>query len=320
MALRAAIRFSSLAALAVIGVSSCTATGPGASGEAAAPAPSATDTACAALAAETDISVIVEAGEPIDGLALDIADCLGRADPDIRDGFAYESLARLLRAGLVPLAERQRLLTSVSASVNAHAIDTKNGGSGFLAPFAALVLSEIARTDRVEPWMSDEQRAALVETGASYVESVRDYRGFIEGEGWRHGVAHGADLLMQLSLNPAIGEEEAARIMRAVGKQIASNEAPAFIFDEPRRLARPILFLTQRGLLGQEQLDSWFEWMAEPAPLASWDDAFQSESALARRHNLRAFAYAILVSATENEDENLKMLRPGALHVLSTIP
>ena len=125
---------------------------------------------------------------------------------------------------------------------------------------------------------------------------------------------------MQLSLNPAIGEEEAERIMRAVGSQIASNEAPAFIFDEPRRLARPILFLTQRGLLSQEQLDAWFEWMAEPAPLASWDDAFSSESALARRHNLRAFAYTILVSATENEDENLKRLRPGALHILSTIP
>ena len=134
--------------------------------------------------------------------------------------------------------EREQLLARLSASVNAHRIDTEAGGNGFLAPFAALVLSEVARTDRVEPWMSDEQRAALVETGASYVESVRDYRGFIEGEGWRHGVAHGADLLMQLSLNPAIGEEEAERIMRAVGSQIASNEAPAFIFDEPRRLAR----------------------------------------------------------------------------------
>ena len=63
MALRAAIRFSSLAALAVIGVSSCTTTGPGASGEAAAPAPSALDTACATLAAGTDVSAIVEAGE-----------------------------------------------------------------------------------------------------------------------------------------------------------------------------------------------------------------------------------------------------------------
>ena len=31
--------------------------------------------------------------------------------------------------------------------------------------------------------------------------SVRDYRGFDAKQGWRHGVAHGADLLLQLSRN-----------------------------------------------------------------------------------------------------------------------
>jgi hypothetical protein len=81
-----------------------------------------------------------------------------------------------------------------------------------------------------------------------------------------------------------------------------------------------LLFLTQRGLLGEDELTAWFETMGDPAPLASWDDAFSSEGALARRHNLRAFAYAVLASATESDDENLKKLRPGALHLLTTIP
>lgn len=278
------------------------------------------DLACAGLAAETDVDAILARGEPAGALALDIADCLGRQDPHIRDDFAYTSLARLLRAELVPEETREQLLVSLSASVDAHAIDTDNGGSGFLHPFAALVLSEVARTDRIAPWMTDDQRADIVETGASYVESVRDYRGFIDAEGWRHGVAHGSDLLLQLSLNPEIGEPEAMRIMAAVGRAISADEAPAFIFDEPRRLGRPILYLTQRGLLSEEMLTSWFEAISRPAPLASWEGAFSSESALARRHNLRAFGYALLVTATESEDENLKRLRPGALQLLSTIP
>lgn len=306
--------------LALPGAVSCAGTGPQAGTDTSEPVPASLDETCSSLAAQTGVEAIVAAGEPVAGLATDIAGCLARPDPEIRDGFAYESLAALLRAGLVPVAERQRLLTSLSASVSAHAVETGADGPGFLAPFAALVLSEVARTDRVEPWMSGEQRAALLETGASYVESVRDYRGFVKGEGWRHGVAHGADLLMQLSLNPAVGEDGAARILRAVGNQISSEDAPAFIFDEPRRLARPILFLTQRGLLSEETLTEWFEALARPAPLAGWDEAFSSESALARRHNLRAFGYAVLVAATENEDENLKRLRPGALHLLSTIP
>ena len=255
----------------------------------------------------------------MDALAIEIADCLARTDPAIRDGFAYTTLSQFLRAGLVSDAGKAELLRSLSASVEAHDIG-EGERPGFLSPFAALVLSEVARTDRIEPWMSDDQRAALLETGAGYVESVRDYRGFDDEEGWRHGVAHGADLLMQLSLNPAIGEEGAGRMLEAVGRAISSDEAPAFIFDEPRRLSRPILFLTPRGLLEEAALTAWFEQISEPAPLADWGQAFRSESALARRHNLRAFGYAVLVAASENDDENLKRLRSGALHLLSTVP
>ena len=32
---------------------------------------------------------------------------------------------------------------------------------GFQRPFAALVLSEVARTDRVKPWMSADERQAM---------------------------------------------------------------------------------------------------------------------------------------------------------------
>ena len=36
------------------------------------------------------------------------------------------------------------------------------------------------------------------------MKSMLDYRGFVPGAGWRRAVAHGADLLMQLALNPAV--------------------------------------------------------------------------------------------------------------------
>ena len=273
---------------------------------------------CADLAAPAEAAI---AAAPAGGFADSrlvrmLAYCLGDADPAIRDGLAYGSLAALLREGAVGEADRRALLEELSALLAPDARDAE----GFLKPFAALVLSEVARTDRVNPWMSAVERKALVGTGAAYLEGVTDYRGFDDEEGWRHGVAHGADLLMQLSLNPAVDEADAQRMLDAIGVQIASDEAPAFVFDEPRRLSRPLLFLVQRGLLTEEAVTAWFEAISDPAPLVTWEDAFQSESALARRHNLRAFGYAVLVAATENEDEALKRLRPGALHLLGTVP
>ncbi|WP_158084502.1 DUF2785 domain-containing protein [Henriciella pelagia] len=267
-----------------------------------------------ALPAQIDAAIEAEAGG--DRLVRQIVPCLRVSDPAVRDGFAYTSLARLLRGGAVSMEERRLLLRELLADLSPDALDMH----GFGKPFAALVLSEVARTDRVAPWMMAAERKALVETGAAYLEDITDYRGFIDGEGWRHGVAHGADLLMQLSLNEAVDEADAARMLAAIGTQVAPRDGPAYVFDEPRRLSRPLLFLTQRGLLGEDELTAWFEAMGDPAPLASWDDAFSSEEALARRHNLRAFAYVVLVSATESDDENLKKLRPGALHLLTTIP
>ena len=96
-------------------------------------------------------------------LAEGLVDCLADPDPAIRDGIAYEALAQWMRAGAIDVAGlrglRDRLYAALDGGDNA----------GFRRPFAALVLAEVARTDRIKPWMSVEERAAMVETAAAYV-------------------------------------------------------------------------------------------------------------------------------------------------------
>jgi hypothetical protein len=90
---------------------------------------------------------------------------------------------------------------------------------------------------------------------------VRDYRGFVAGEGWRHGVAHGADLLMQLALNPALDKAQLDRILGRVARQVAPP-GQAYVFGEPERLARPVLFAAARGLHTEAE---WTAWLAQAA-------------------------------------------------------
>ena len=142
-----------------------------------------------------------------DTAAWDLAACLASPDPDLRDGIGYEGLTALLRRGDVSDAVRLRLSARLGSQLSAA------DAAGVTAPFSALALSEVARTDRVDPFLTDAARADLVEAAAAYLESVSDYRGFDDSEGWRHGVAHGADLAMQLALNPAV--DAAGQIGRA---------------------------------------------------------------------------------------------------------
>ncbi|WP_083910880.1 DUF2785 domain-containing protein [Henriciella marina] len=258
----------------------------------------------------------IENEKEVAGYLTMLEGCLGDPDPVLRDGVAYGGISHILRsdgAGKAELRALKELLLERLA-------DEAGDPLGFSRPFAALALSEVARTDRMSPWMSNGERRTLLSAGASYVSGVRDYRGFVDGEGWRHGVAHGADLLMQLSLNEKIGKGEAQVIARAVYDAIGTHEAPAFIFDEPRRLARPLLFLTQRELLNERQLTGWMEALADPAPLTSWDEVFTSGEGLARRHNLRAFGAALLLSANAAQSGALDALQPGTMHLLRTVP
>src|SRR4029079_4781720 len=81
---------------------------------------------------------------------------------------------------------------------------TADDAQGFRAPFAALVLSELARTDRIKPWLSADERKFLVQAATNFLVGVHDYRGFSDQDGWRHGVAHGSDFVLQLALNPEL--------------------------------------------------------------------------------------------------------------------
>ena len=235
--------------------------------------------------------------------------------PDIRDGVAYEALTKWMRAGDLDAASLQVLKKNLLSMLSETDAALNVG-----APFAALVLSELARADRISPFMSSEERSNFARQAADYVSNVDDYRGFIDGEGWRHGVAHGADWLMQLALNEQVSAADLALIRDAVAAQIRADHTHAYIHGEPMRLARPILFIARRGVYSEADWSEWIAKIAAPAPLENWGAAFQSESGLAQRHNVSAFLHVLYVNADNSENEDIRALLPGTLEALKTVP
>ncbi len=237
--------------------------------------------------------------------------CLGDPDPELRDGIAYEALTQWMRAGDFDADALRGLRDKLYAMLDA---DDKQG---FAHPFAALVLSEVARTDRIKPWMTPEERVAMVDRAAAYVESVRDYRGYIDGEGWRHGVAHGADWLMQLSLDPALERAQLDRILAAVASQAIPEATHAYVFGEPGRLARPVMYIAQRGLLSEAD---WTAWFASLPPRVGKLDRSRYAAWLAHRHDLMAFMMSTYLEADQSQDTKIKQLKPAIVAALKQIP
>lgn len=247
-----------------------------------------------------------------DPLARGLLACLGDPDPALRDGIAYEALSAWMRKGALPTPTLRALRDGLYTSLDGPE------GAGYAHPFAALVLAEVARTDRIAAWMSADERAAMVARALRYETSVRDYRGYEADGGWRHGVAHGADWLMQLSLNPAVDEAQLAAIVDAVAAQAVPERAHAYTFGEPERLAAPLLYAARRGFRDEAQWTAWFA--ALPARLGDAKVAYRDSAWLARRHDLVAFLQAIYVSADASDDARLRVLLPGTAAALKAIP
>ena len=245
--------------------------------------------------------------------ALGLLGCVGHPDPAIRDGVVYGAYSTWLRAGLLWPETIGEMRVTLSRQLKAG--DT----GGFLGPFAALDLSEVARVDRMEPLFTQAQRQQLVEDASGYLEGVRDYRGYSNDEGWRHGVAHGADLALQLVLNENIDSAQVTRLIDAIRPQITPAGEIFYTFGEPSRLARPVFYAYLRSDLDQAVWDDWFTRLADPAPLADWSLAWKDRSGLARRHNLMSFMQALYISADLSTSPAAASLKERVLAVMEKL-
>ena len=246
-----------------------------------------------------------------DALARALTACLSDPDPVLRDGIAFEALSAWMRQGALPTPTLRALRDDLYARLDGPE------GAGYAQPFAALVLAEVARTDRIAAWMSADERAAMVARAVRYETSVRDYRGYEPVGGWRHGVAHGADWLMQLSLNPAVDEAQLTAIADAVASQAVPERAHAYTFGEPERLAAPVLYAARRGFRDEAQWTTWFA--ALPSRLGDSALAYRDPAWLARRHDLVAFLHAVYVGAATSDDARVRTLLPGATAALKAL-
>ncbi len=245
-------------------------------------------------------------------LAKAITACLASGDPLLRDGVAFEGLSRMLREGQLSEATMRALLEDLTARLKLEVEDPL----GFGQSFAALALSEVARADRIAPFMVEDELVTLLADAQHWFINISDYRGFSDAEGWRHAVAHGSDLLMQLALNPRIDAEGLRLIVSATGAQVAP-ESHAYVHGEPERLARPILFAAQRGVMSEAE---WTQWITALATPLDADTIFTTEAGLAWRHNTMALLLSLHANVVLSADPQFAVLRPGVEAALKEMP
>lgn len=248
-------------------------------------------------------------------LALDLLACLGSTDAQLRDGIAFEALSTWMRGKKVSAATVTTMLERLLAQLAPDSPDP----AGVQRPFAALVLAEVVRFDRIEQFMTDRQLQQLVDASTRYLQSIRDYRGFDEREGWRHGVAHTSDVMLQLAVSPRTSKAQLDQMLAAIATQVAPAGEHYYIYGEGDRLAQAVFYVAKRKLHTADEWRKWFEQVTAPAPLASWGDAWTSQRGIAKRHNTWQFLTTLYVYVRESGPDFQELVLPSIVTAIKPL-
>ncbi len=249
--------------------------------------------------------------------SINLLACLGDHDPKVRDDFAFTSLQKLMRDKKLNKESIKYINLKLISDLSKIQVDK----DGFKKPFIALTLAEVARYDRKDETLNAEERSYLVNAASSYMDSISDYRGYDEKSGWRHGVAHTADLMMQLGLNPRLTKPQLDQLLISLQGKIAPTSGHAYRYGESSRLARPIIYIASRKLHSEKEWHDWFLALPTSSPYADWDKALSTQKGLAKKHNLEFFLLSMYASIHQSNDQELKsLLLPGIIEAMSKLP
>lgn len=199
----------------------------------------------------------------LEDLTTELTVMLGSPDPAVRDGVALPALATWIDRGIY-----DDLLPGLGDGMAAGllvGLGERDTDTVFRRSSSALVLAECLARDNAEHLLPDGQVLAWGDRLMTWFLGERDTRGFVEGKGWAHAVAHGADALGTLASSPRLAGPELAVLLDVLSERVVLPGTPPLLSGEPDRIAAAAMYVLRRNALSIEHLESWVENLARAA-------------------------------------------------------
>ena len=213
----------------------------------------------------------VPEGRPLAELTAELTMMLGDPDPGLRDETALPTLATWIERGvyddlLVGLGDG--MAAGLGAGLGENGTDTV-----FRRSFSALVLAQCLARGVERDDVSRETVLGWGDQLVTWLLREQDLRGFVDGKGWAHALAHGADAVGVLATSAHLGPPELTVLLDVVADRVLLPGFPV-AHGEPDRCALAVLEVLRRDALPLAVLEPWVERLAAGAraPVEEHDD------------------------------------------------
>ena len=218
--------------------------------------------------AGTDWKQVLERGlqvptdRPLDELTAELTRMLGSTDPGLRDGTAYPALGTWIDRGVY-----DELLTGLGDGM-AAGLGVGLGENGtdtvFRRAFSVLVLATVVERDTSQQLVPAEKVLRWGDQIVSWYLRERDLRGYVEGKGWAHAVAHGADAIGALARSRHFGVHEQTVLLDVLADRVLTADCQLQC-GEPDRMALAVMAVLRRNLVPVSVVEPWISRIAAHA-------------------------------------------------------
>lgn len=189
----------------------------------------------------------------------------GTIDAELRDSLIYSSFYLLIKDNKLSNELMEKVLIScLSKEYLFKGIGEVETDTVFTRSFSSLVIALIVEKDKTKGFLEKQLLEEVFEKTIIYLQSEKDVRGYVEGKGWAHSIAHGADLLETLISHPSFNLLNSEKCLTTITACIWKDSV--FQDDEDERLLFAVEALLEKGL-SEEILIDWvhnFEKLLDP--------------------------------------------------------
>lgn len=184
---------------------------------------------------------------------------VGNVDSALRDDLIYVTFARLITEDRLTTDRLKKLLAeSLDERHLFYRLGEFETDSVFTRSFSVLIVALILIADRSHAFLDRAEVLQIKERLIDYFSKELDRRGYVEGKGWAHSIAHTADAMDELARHELMEANDLIELLETIQRKLFWEEG-VYIHNEDERLALAAFAILSRRKLKDDRILQWIE-------------------------------------------------------------
>ncbi len=185
---------------------------------------------------------------------------IGSIDSELRDELIYITFGQMIVAKNVLNKDQIKQLLDICVDDQHlfYRLGESATDSVFVRSFSVLILPLILNVDQRDPFLSESEIKYVRKRLFTYVRKEKDVRGYVDGKGWAHTLAHAADALGEIAKHHYIKENDLIELLDVVNAKVLFSNS-VYTHNEDERMALSVFNTINRGILSEQQVLNWID-------------------------------------------------------------